>query len=686
MQRILYLATACLLLTAIFPTGVYSLGVHAGTPVQLTADAAYSDGSYCAGPVTLTLTVLQIAGVLVESGLLPQSSVPGQASYVPLKITNTGNGIDTINLFVSSGSGWSTSFVRDDNGNGIHEATEVTPTTSASMLTADGSFRCFAKVMVPTGAATGDIITITAASTFRPTQGTVKAVVNLPSPVSPHSINFTAAPSLNPSAVASAGTTQCSATAADSSGHAVNYSWSDGGAGGMFAPSAVAQNVSYTARANTSGSDVTVTLTCTTACSQNTTVSRSASTALTVKTAAAAPTVLSVYPANGSTGIMPDTQMIIKFDKAMDHKSTELAVVTSPALDGLVYVWSADSKTLTITHNDFTPSTIYTCAVTTYARDTTGASIAKQYPWTFTTVSGAMFDPNQIIVQANARFATPHIVLNDPANPSSVTLFITVPTSLTLDTTSVSGSLVCIQKGSGVGTLTSTWDSQAREIAVTATIPTPGSNVEIIKSITLTAGTQAQQLLINDDPALTISVRNSVPGDLNGDGSITMTDLNLFNAEWARWHKPTLPIFSPGVDSIYDLSPHTAAAWPYWVPIGDKTINIGDATSFIEACVRSANINSSYGSYVQTSVSSTRILVALYKAPNGMFQANVVLPYWAKFNTATNTYGNLVYVQRQSGAGSIFFSEYDPRTRTVRITANTVGNLPNYVAAIYISM
>jgi len=70
-----------------------------------------------------------------------------------------------------------------------------------------------------------------------------------------------------PSLLASGGTAALTMTATDSRGHTgLAYQWSDGGVGGVFSPSATAQNPTYTAPANASGSPRTVTLTGTGIC------------------------------------------------------------------------------------------------------------------------------------------------------------------------------------------------------------------------------------------------------------------------------------------------------------------------------------------------------------------------------------------------------------------------------------
>jgi hypothetical protein len=73
------------------------------------------------------------------------------------------------------------------------------------------------------------------------------------------------------------------ASATDSQGHSIACSWSDGGAGGSFSPSAAAQNPSYIAPVNVSVNDRTVTLTVIATCNGPTPLTNSGSTTLTVQ-------------------------------------------------------------------------------------------------------------------------------------------------------------------------------------------------------------------------------------------------------------------------------------------------------------------------------------------------------------------------------------------------------------------
>jgi Tol biopolymer transport system component len=104
--------------------------------------------------------------------------------------------------------------------------------------------------------------------------------------VQPAGHTFTVTADCAPDTVPSAGSTSCTATFSDSQGHGIaSWSWSDGGAGGAFSPSAAVQNPTYTAPANTTGADILVRLTVTATCGGPSPLSDSDTANLTVQPA-----------------------------------------------------------------------------------------------------------------------------------------------------------------------------------------------------------------------------------------------------------------------------------------------------------------------------------------------------------------------------------------------------------------
>jgi hypothetical protein len=135
---------------------------------------------------------------------------------------------------------------------------------------------------------------------------------------------FSVSVSASPSIVASGGSTSLSATATDTLGHEVaSWSWSDGGAGGSFSPSATAQAPTYTAAENATGADRGVTLTVTAGCDGPAPISGWATVSLTVQSIVlelpveAGTPVPSVVPSESTAELSATTN-----DSAMDETAS----------------------------------------------------------------------------------------------------------------------------------------------------------------------------------------------------------------------------------------------------------------------------------------------------------------------------------------------------------------------------
>ncbi|MBE9565643.1 MAG: hypothetical protein IMF16_02710, partial [Proteobacteria bacterium] len=113
-----------------------------------------------------------------------------------------------------------------------------------------------------------------------------------------HTLSVSA--SCSPTTVASGGTAGLSASADDSRWDTVAWQWSDSGAGGSFVPDEFAQNPTYTAHYNHTGSDESVTLSVTGTCDGPDPLSDIASVTLTVELAVHTFSVLAAPP-NPST-------------------------------------------------------------------------------------------------------------------------------------------------------------------------------------------------------------------------------------------------------------------------------------------------------------------------------------------------------------------------------------------------
>ena len=110
------------------------------------------------------------------------------------------------------------------------------------------------------------------------------------------------------------------------------------------------------------------------------------------------PTVISVAPPNGSSGICPNTLVVATFSEAMNPSTINTTTFTltapgpTPVAGTVTYVVSSYVAT-------FTPSsplalnTFYTATITTGAQDLAGDPLASNYVWTFTTSATACANP-----------------------------------------------------------------------------------------------------------------------------------------------------------------------------------------------------------------------------------------------------------------------------------------------------
>ena len=98
------------------------------------------------------------------------------------------------------------------------------------------------------------------------------------------------------------------------------------------------------------------------------------------------PTVVSVTPASGATGVAVTTVVTATFSEAMDASTITTSSFT---LDGVAGSVSYNSGTYTATFTpsaDLAYSTTYTATLSTAITDVAGNPLAAEYSWSFTTV------------------------------------------------------------------------------------------------------------------------------------------------------------------------------------------------------------------------------------------------------------------------------------------------------------
>jgi hypothetical protein len=515
--------------------------------------------------------------------------------------------------------------------------------------------------------------------------------------VGAHKVRIVSSPTATPMEVKPGGTVQCSVAAVDNQRDPINYSWSDGGAGGRFLANANTQNPVYVAPPNTTGNDSVVTLTCIAQCSQDPGVSDSASVPVIVRSAMQiVPTVVQVSPVNGSSGVALTTEMVIRFDSPMNQIETQSSISFSPELNAPNYAWSADSTTLTVSHTGLVENTLYTASIGTGAKDFWGNTIGSAYTWTFGTTVTARFEPAYMTAPVNAVFGTSPILVANPNAPSTVMLSVYIPETIAIDETVADGSLSCVQKGDDVNNFTSQWNAQTRTLTITAEVMSTGTDVEVVKAIYLMAPSTAslEQLVLNESSTLDISF-GMLPGDFDGDQYVTVNDASMFIQEWVKWHESILPQFDYKLDETYDLAPHSAGSWPNWGTYGDQSINIMDAMTFTEVWIATHNTPASAAA--ETTVSpnwQSRIyarnnkgvmIITVDTAEQGIYMIGVPVPNDMRFDPSKDATGNLLNVVPAQNSGTMLFSEYDERTRTIYITGDVAGPPPYEVAEVHLS-
>lgn len=179
----------------------WAVGTRAGTNITNTARVDFTDANGNALfqlSNTVTTTVAQVGGVIVDPNNGPVSLDPGDVFYFPHVVTNAGNFDDTINLTAVSAGGWPVTIYRDVNGNGLYEPgtdtvladspgdADAIPDSGLLSDAGPGSaMRILVAVTVPAGTpdGTADVTTVTGTSVFDPTKtDTATDTINVTSP------------------------------------------------------------------------------------------------------------------------------------------------------------------------------------------------------------------------------------------------------------------------------------------------------------------------------------------------------------------------------------------------------------------------------------------------------------------------------------------------------------------------
>ena len=101
------------------------------------------------------------------------------------------------------------------------------------------------------------------------------------------------------------------------------------------------------------------------------------------------PAVLSVDPANGSSGTVVSAPIVIRFSEPVNATSAEAAFSIAPDPGGVTWTWNVAGTTLTVLHKSFAAGTEYACTLSGAVRDLSvpGNVRSGSQSWSFNTSS-----------------------------------------------------------------------------------------------------------------------------------------------------------------------------------------------------------------------------------------------------------------------------------------------------------
>jgi len=184
-KRLTSILTALLLVTPFsfigFQKEAKAVGTPAGTVIGNQATATYEDSqnnTYTSTSNLVTTTVASVFGFTITpdgTEAAPgqqQNATPGGIVYYPYTLTNNGNATDSFTISSVVGNATTPSLVAgvnsskqvylDVNGNGIVDVgdTLISNGGSVNNVPADGQVKLIVKYQVPSGASSGDVITV----------------------------------------------------------------------------------------------------------------------------------------------------------------------------------------------------------------------------------------------------------------------------------------------------------------------------------------------------------------------------------------------------------------------------------------------------------------------------------------------------------------------------------------------
>ena len=280
-----------------------------------------------------TATSIKITGI--DATATPATITSAATSSLTATVSGTGAFNAGVNWSIASGGG---NLSASTGANVTYTAPSVTSSTTVQIkVTAAGDSSMFKTVTI----------------TVQPATATPKPIINA----------FSATPS--------------SLTAAGQ----VTLIWDVSNATSLSVDSGVGA-VTGTSKVVSVASSTAFTLTAT-----NANGSSTSTVTVTVAALPAPPTVVSVSPADGSTGVAADAKIVVTFSKPMDQAATQMAYQsTSLPPSAVSFTWDASGTVLTLKPNaplesargsSFTiPPTTYAFTLSATAKDKSGAALA----------------------------------------------------------------------------------------------------------------------------------------------------------------------------------------------------------------------------------------------------------------------------------------------------------------------
>jgi hypothetical protein len=125
----------------------------AGTEIEIGRAEVFHD-SQVSYSDELSISVSQDYGLNLVTPEVVGPVSPGGSYYFPHILSNVGNGSDQFGFELSgTTTDWSTTLVRDDNRNGIHEGSETSPVENPVTLAEDATYYFFVVLTAPENAA-----------------------------------------------------------------------------------------------------------------------------------------------------------------------------------------------------------------------------------------------------------------------------------------------------------------------------------------------------------------------------------------------------------------------------------------------------------------------------------------------------------------------------------------------------